>query len=255
MSELRIDDTTSSPCEDVMISIAAPVYNEEACIEGVVREWEAILSRLGISSEIVLCNDGSTDATASILERLQTELPCLRVVGGKVNRGYGHALATAIQACRGRYIITIDSDGQFDLADLDAFWKALSNSSPDGIVGYRIRKQDSWLRVFADRALHLMVRLLFGTRLRDTNCALKMIRRECLQALRLEATGYPFPTEIALKLEASGAKLVELPVRHREREAGESKLKVWRTGWRMFFFLLYLRLRFALFRARIIQEL
>lgn len=236
------------------LSLAAPAYNEEDAIATVVREWHEILSARGIVAEYVICNDGSTDRTAEILAELAAEIPGLCAVGGPVNRGYGHALSTAIAACRGAYIVTIDSDGQFDPAAISDFLEEARARGVDGVMGYRDRKRDSFLRVLADRALNLLVRLLFGTRLRDTNCALKLVRRELLQALALEANGFPSPTEICLKLEAAGARLIEAPVRHRERRAGESKLKVWSTGWKMLWFLLYSRLKLTLFRARIVRH-
>lgn len=236
-----------------LLSVAAPVFNEEQGIEAVVREWAEVAARLNLSCEFVVCNDGSSDRTGEVLERLSRELPQLRVVGYGTNHGYGHAVATAIAASRGRYVVTNDSDGQFDLADAAAFIPLIEKDGYDGVTGYRVRKNDSFLRVAADRVLNGIVRILFGTKLRDTNCALKLIRREKLQGLTLEATGFPLPTEICLKLEATGAKLGEGPVHHRERAAGESKLRVWRTGWRMLWFLLYLRLRLWLWRARIVR--
>jgi len=243
-----------SDSDDLALSVAAPVYNEEDAIEPVVRYWVSCIEQMGVAAEIVLCNDGSRDRTGEILERLRTEIPCLRVVGGDENHGYGHALATAIAACRGRYVATIDSDGQFDLMDVRPMLAAIEEKGYDGVSGFRVKKQDSFLRVVADRALNLIVRILFGTRLRDTNCALKLIERKRLQALRLDAGGFPFPTEVCVVLQAQGARLGETPVHHREREAGESKLKVWSTGWNMLWFLIYLRLRLRLEKARVIRR-
>lgn len=243
-----------SPVAPPTLSLAAPAYNEAEAIAAVVREWHQVLAARGIVAEYVICNDGSTDGTGEILAELAAEISRLRAVGGPVNRGYGHALATAIAACRGEYIVTIDSDGQFDPAAIGDFLELARAEGVDGVMGYRDKKRDSLPRVLADRALNLLVRLLFGTRLRDTNCALKLARRELLQALALEANGFPSPTEICLKLEAAGARLVEAPVRHRERQAGESKLKVWSTGWKMLWFLLYSRLKLTLFRARIVRH-
>lgn len=236
------------------ISLAAPAYNEEAGIADVVREWHAAMAAAGIAAEFVICNDGSTDRTGQVLSELSRDVPGLRVVGGGTNHGYGHALTSAIAACRGEYIATIDSDGQFDPADIPAFLRAIEAGGCDAAVGYRVQKRDTPLRVIADRALNRIVRFMFGTRLRDTNCALKVVRRELLQSLRLEASGFPLPTEMCVKLEAAGARCVECPVRHRERAAGESKLKVWRTGWRMMRFLLYLHRRRRLFRRGILRE-
>jgi dolichol-phosphate mannosyltransferase len=238
----------------IEVSLAAPAYNEEEGIASVITEWRDVLTAAGVSFEIVICNDGSRDQTGTILSDLSRSMTQLRTVGGAVNRGYGHALSTAIAHCKGAYIATIDSDGQFDPAAIVDFLVRVKAENADGVAGYRDRKRDSLLRVLADRALNLIVRGMFRTRLRDTNCALKLIRRDLLQSLPLEATGFPLPTEVCIRLEAAGVRLVEAPVRHRERLAGESKLRVWSTGWKMGWFLVYLRLRLALFRARVLRQ-
>ena len=252
-TNLPPDLVASSPTAPEL-SVAAPVYDEEEAIESVVRYWVTCIERLDVDAEIVLCNDGSRDRTGEILEALTHEIPNLRVVGGTEDHGYGHALSTAIASWRGRLVATIDSDGQFDLLDAGPMIARIAEKGLEGVSGYRVKKQDSFIRVLADRTLNLIVRLLFGTRLRDTNCALKVVRRDLIQALRTEAAGFPFPTEVCLRLEAAGARLEETPVTHRERQAGESKLKVWKTGWSMLWFLAYLRLRLSLIRKRVIRE-
>ncbi len=236
------------------ISIAAPAYNEAEGIEAVVREWCEVLRGKDFAFEVVICNDGSSDGTDEVLERLRNDVPELRAVGGATNRGYGSAVSTAIAACRGRYIATIDSDGQFDPCDIASMHRLLVEQKADGVNGIRDKKNDTWLRVAADRALNLIVRLLFGTRLRDTNCALKLIERSKLQSLELLASGFPLPTEICLRLEEANARLIETTILHRERLAGESKLAVWSTGLRMLSFLLYLRREFRLRRRGILQN-
>jgi len=234
--------------------VAAPCYNEEEGIESVVEEWDAVLARRAEPTEIVLCNDGSTDRTAEVLDRLRARFPRLRVVHNAVNGGYGRALSSAIAATRGEYVATIDSDGQFDLADAFTLLEELQRRGHDGVTGYRMGKKDSVLRVLADRCMNLLVRTLFRVRLRDTNCAIKVVQGDVLRGLRIEARGYPTPTEICLRLAARGCSLGEHGVTHRERAAGASKLHPWRTAWGFLRFLLYLRNKLKLHRAGIIIE-
>ncbi|MBI5844542.1 MAG: glycosyltransferase family 2 protein [Deltaproteobacteria bacterium] len=240
--------------ETPMLSLAAPAYNEAGGIEAVVRDWVRVLSGSGESFEIVVANDGSSDGTGEVLDRLAAEIPQLRVVHEKVNHGYGHAVSLAMKSAAGLYVASLDSDGQFDPADALSFLQKARQEGLDGVNGRRMGKKDSLIRVLADRVLNLIVRVLFGTRLSDTNCALKLIRRELLKELTLDARGYPFPTELVLKLEAKGAKIAEMPANHYERASGKSHLKVWDTGWKMLWFLLYLRLRLSLFKRGIIQR-
>jgi len=234
------------------ISVAAPCFNEAESIASVVAEWVTVLERIPRQTEIVLCNDGSSDGTAAILAELQTRHPRLRVVSFEVNGGYGRALSAAIDATRGEYVVTIDSDCQFDLSDALGLLAELEDGDLDCVTGYRLAKRDSLFRVLADRGLNKLVRLMFGVRLRDTNCALKVARGDVLRGLTIEARGFPTPTEICVRLHALGLRIGEAGVQHRERAGGASKLHPWRTAWNMFRFLLYLRRRLKLWRARII---
>lgn len=238
----------------VCLSLAAPAYNEAEGIEAVVREWATTLAQREHRFEIVICNDGSRDATGAILARLTRELPDLRVIGQETNRGYGSALNTAIAACRGEFIATIDADGQFAVADALDMLEPLLTNQYDAVLGYRVAKSDRWLRRRADRALNFIVRVLFGLRHRDTNCALKVVRRRLLQDLLIESVGFAFPTEVSIKLHERGVRIREHAVRHSDRAAGTSKLHVRRVGWQVLRFLVYLRLRLALYRARILQH-
>ncbi|MGQ0553478.1 MAG: glycosyltransferase family 2 protein [Planctomycetota bacterium] len=238
----------------VRLSVAAPCFNEAESIEKVVLEWEGVLSKVPRSSEIVLCNDGSTDGTAAVLERMGPKFPRLRVVSFEKNGGYGRALSAAIDATVGEYVITIDSDGQFDLHDAMGLLGELEDGDYDCVTGWRQGKKDSLFRVLADRGLNRLVRLMFGLKLRDTNCALKVAKGDVLRGLTIEARGYPTPTEILVRLQAKGFRLGEAPVTHRERAGGASKLHPWRTAWSMFRFLCYLRRKLKLYSARIIVE-
>jgi len=205
--------------------------------------------------EIVVTNDCSKDGTGEILARLQEIYPNLVIVTHfEKNQGYGRALSDAIAASRGEWVATIDSDGQFAPGDLPSMLqKALDNV--DCVAGYRMKKKDSFLRVFADRGLNFIVRTLFGIPHRDTNCALKLVRGDILRNLTIETNGFQTPTEIVLKLNALGYRMVESGVTHRAREEGKSKLKVIRTSLDFLRFLFYLRTKINLYRRGILARL
>lgn len=246
--------TEAAPMAEPHLSVAAPCFNEAEGIADVVAEWEGVLAAWPRPSEIVLCNDGSTDGTAAVLAELQRRHPRLRVVTNAVNGGYGRALSCAIDATRGAWVATIDSDGQFDLADGLRLLEQAEREGLDGVAGYRQGKKAGFVHVYADRALNLLVRWMFALDHRDTNCALKVVKGERLRGLRIEARGYPTPTEIVVRLLARGARLGEAGVTHRERAAGFSKLHPWKTAWSFLRFLFYLRRKLKLHRARIIVE-
>jgi glycosyltransferase involved in cell wall biosynthesis len=237
------------------LSIVAPVFNEAEGIEQVVQYWVKVLQENEANAEIVLANDGSTDRTLEILENLSQKIPLLKVVSYTPNRGYGYALKTAIRASKGQWVITLDSDGQFDLADFPSLLKLQNEKQLDFVTGYRMKKKDNLFRVIADRSLNLIVRTMFSVSLKDTNCAMKLIRGDLARTLNIEARGYPTPTEITIKLITLGAKTAETGVHHSERLQGQSKLKFFRTSISFFRFLFYLRKKVRLYKAGILQTL
>ena len=234
------------------VSLLMPAFNEERTIVTSVRS----LLRLNYPQfEIVICNDGSTDGTGELLRGLQHEYPRLRVLELETNCGYGKAISVAIDATRGEFVATIDSDGQFDLADVPPLLAALEqNADFDLVTGFRSRKLDTPFRVLANHMLNAIVRILFRVRLRDTNCALKVARADTLRGLHLESRGWSTPTEVCLRVHARGRRIGEVAVHHRERTAGASKLHPFRTGWALMKFLVYLRIKVALHRAGILIE-
>lgn len=239
---------------EIFLSICAPAYNEEESIEAVVRDWECMLVESDVAGEIVVGNDGSTDRTGEILKRLQAEFPNLVVVSHAVNGGYGRALRSAIRASRGRFVLTIDSDGQFDAREWRALYDEMERRGADLVTGYRHAKQAGLVHVLADRALNRLIRLLFGLNLRDTNCALKLFKGEVVRTLGGEAMGYPTPTEFHIRARTFGFRTGEVRITHRERAGGTTKLKAFKTSWQMGLFLLYLKFKQWLYRRRILAE-
>jgi len=215
--------------------------------------WEEIFTRDGIRGEIVIGEDGSTDGTKEILKDLQTRFDNLVVVDHAVNRGYGYALSSAIAHSRGDYVLTIDSDGQFDAGEY-ALLLAEMRKGYDVVTGYRRRKQDRLFRVIADRVLNLIIRVLFRLPLRDTNCALKLFKGNVARSLTVEARGYPTPTELLIRAQTLGYRIGETGITHYERAGGASKLKAFRTSWHMLLFLAYLKYKQLLFKAQVINS-
>ena len=236
------------------LSIVAPCFNEEEIIESVVKDWMEFLRDNEPDSEVVITEDGSTDRTREILDKLRTKYPNLRVVCNDQNSGYGAALLRAIQSSSGKLVLTIDSDGQFDASDYLKLKETMQSDGADFVSGYRKTKRDSFIRVLADKALRLIVRVFFGIRLHDPNCALKLLNGDLARSLVIEATGYPTPTEICIRVSELGYRSAERMVAHHDRRGGLSKLKLFRTGFKALFFLAYLFLKLKLHRRRIISR-
>jgi glycosyltransferase involved in cell wall biosynthesis len=258
--------------KEPFLSFAMPAYNEQDNIETTISECLEAFKDAGIENqpvtdqasdtkwgEIVVTNDCSSDHTTDILAKVQESIPNLVVITHlEKNQGYGRALSDAIAASRGTWVATIDSDGQFFPGDLPDILEKLNDSGIDKIdcvAGFRVKKKDSGIRVFADRGLNLIVRILFGIGHRDTNCAFKLIRGTIIRNLQIETNGFQTPTEIVLKLNALNHPMVECGVTHRIRGEGKSKLKVIKTSMDFFRFLFYLRTKINLYRRKILARL
>ncbi|MFO8056447.1 MAG: glycosyltransferase family 2 protein [bacterium] len=234
------------------ISVAAPAYNESEVIAEVVKEWVRVLEEQGHDWEIIIADDGSTDGTADIIRSLGRDN--VRVVAVEGDHGYGPALSQALQAAGGDYIVTLDSDGQFRLSDFPPLLAKLLDENLDLVSGRRRGKKDKWTMVLSDRILNLVVRVLFCTRLRDTNCALKVFRKEVASSVKIEAAGIATPTELVVRAARQGFRLGEHPVDHLARLGGKGKFRILKSGFHFLAFALYLRLRFWLEDWKVIRK-
>src|SRR5438132_5047811 len=206
------------------VSLVIPAYNEAEGIGQAVAEADASLARLGYQYEILVVDDGSRDATATVVAEAVRSRPQVRLLRHTENRGYGAALRTGFEAaCHDRVAFT-DADCQFDLADL-ATLVPLTEQQPVA-VGYRAERKDSWRRRFISWGYNTLVRVLFGTRVRDCDCALKVFRKDALANLLPRTRGFFVNTEMLTRARQLGYGVAETPVQHRPRLRGESKVSL-----------------------------
>lgn len=238
---------------NIEISIVMPAYNEETNIESTVTECMEMLDKEKISGEVIVTNDGSLDGTLRILERLKEHYSNFRYIDLKENVGYGGAMRKAIDLSTGHYVVTIDSDGQFDIGDTPKLLKKIREGF-DCVTGYRAKKKDTLPRVIANWGYNLLTKLLCGLSYTDAQCALKIFRGDVIRSLTLEARGFTFPTESLIKCNYYGHKTAEIPITHRFREGGESKVKFFTTVRIMFVFLLYVRFKMGLHKNKIVYD-
>ncbi|GIW39937.1 MAG: hypothetical protein KatS3mg076_0514 [Candidatus Binatia bacterium] len=211
----------SKPGSVTELSVVLPAYNEEANIERVVRRVSEYLRARDLRHEILVVDDGSTDATGRILEELAREIPELRPLHHPSNRGYGAALRTGFEAARMKFVFYMDGDGQFDIGDLDRLLP-LAGDEDRIVTGYRLERRDPFVRKLnAFLFGRVLVRLLLGVRVRDLNCAFKLIPRKVLESVRLESTGALINAELYGRAIRKGFGIEEVGVHHYPREAGE----------------------------------
>lgn len=202
------------------LSAVLPAHNEEAAIASTVNSVLDTLAGWMSDFEVIVVNDGSQDRTGAILDALAVVNPHLRVIHHPVNQGYGAALVSGFEACQKNLVFFMDSDGQFDIRDLERFFPLLETY--DAVLGYRIDRQDTWMRKVNAWGWKMLVRLIFGVRVRDVDCAFKLYKGSFFREHRLETRGAMINTEILYKLRRAGYTYTQVGVHHLPRNGGKA---------------------------------
>jgi glycosyltransferase involved in cell wall biosynthesis len=220
----RMPDFTEAP----ELSVVIPVFNEAAAVDGVFDELTAVLNDLGKTYEIIFVDDGSTDGTSDRLEKIAGQSVNMEAVHLRRNFGQTAALMAGFDVSTGAIIITLDGDGQNDPADIPGLLAKLDQGF-DVVSGWRKKRRDGFLRSFLSRVANRLISRISGVQLRDYGCTLKAYRRSVLEDVRLYGEMHRF---IPIYTSWQGARVTEIPVNHRRREAGQSKYGLGRT-WKV----------------------
>lgn len=204
------------------ISVVVPLYNEQDNVAELQRQISEALA--GHDYELVLVDDGSTDQTASRVAQ-SDRVRLLRFEG---NAGQSAAMYAGIQAARGGVIATLDGDLQNDPGDIPAMVARL-NEGFDLVCGYRARRRDTAFKRLQSRIANAVRSRFVGDGVRDTGCTLKVMRRECREALVPFNGMHRFIPALVRNL---GFRVTEMPVNHRPRIHGVSKYGFGNRAWR-----------------------
>ncbi|MBL8189792.1 MAG: glycosyltransferase family 2 protein [Acidobacteria bacterium] len=222
-----------------MFSISAffPAYNDENSIAPLVEKMSAILQQVTRDYEIIVVNDGSSDGTADVLDKLAARLPYLRVVHHPRNRGYGGALRSGFEHATKDMVFYTDGDGQYDVAEI-ANLIPLMTEDIDVVNGYKRKRSDNRRRIVLGGIYKFLARTLFGLPIRDVDCDFRLMRRTMIQSIELTSTSGVVCTEMIYKLRMVGCRFAETPVHHYPRLHGQSQFftlkRVARTGYDFF---------------------
>jgi glycosyltransferase involved in cell wall biosynthesis len=205
------------------ISAVFPAYNDAPTIGGLIDRTAKLLTALEREFEIIIVDDGSSDATLQVLEEKQSKYGhLLCVVHHPLNRGYGAALRSGFQASTKDLIFYTDGDGQYDPGELPLLLQRLTPEI--GLVnGYKIRRSDPLYRIIVGKTYNLFVRLVFRLPVRDVDCDFRLIRQGLLRQANLESDSGVICVEIISSLQRLGCKMAEVPVHHYARQAGRSQ--------------------------------
>jgi dolichol-phosphate hexosyltransferase len=206
-----------------VLSILMPVYNEAATVERAIR---AVLDAdVGIDKELIVVDDGSTDATSDLL-RGGSWPDAVRVLHHDANRGKGAAVRTALAEARGEFCAVFDADLEYDPADLTQLLPPLVEGRTGAVFGVRAfdgYTSHSFLYVMGNRGVTLAANLLFNVYLRDLMTCHKAIRTDLFRSLGLRESGFTIEPEITARLIQRGERIFEVPVHYKARGHMEGK--------------------------------
>lgn len=212
------------------ISAVFPAYNDGGTIASMVAAAWIALNQVTSDYEIIVVNDGSSDYTDTMLNEISVRYPELRVITHPYNQGYGAALRTGFSAASKDWVFYTDGDSQYNPLELVNLVGALHEGA-DVVNGYKLTRNDSWMRIVIGRAYHYLVKFLFGIHIRDVDCDFRLIPRRILEEIELKSVSGAICLELVKKIEDAGYVFAEVPVNHYSRKYGVSQFFVpWRIA-------------------------
>lgn len=204
------------------LSVFFPAYNDSGTIASMVIRAVQAASELTPDFEVLVIDDGSSDATSEIADELARTYPNVRVVHHPINRGYGGALQTGFRTASKELVFYTDGDAQYDPGEIAALWKKMTPDA-DIVNGYKISRSDPLHRIIIGRVYHHIVSVLFGLKVRDVDCDFRLMRRSIFDRIQLEKTSGVICLELMKKIHDAGFRIVEVPVHHYHRAFGKSQ--------------------------------
>ena len=226
--------------QNIEVSVVMPCLNEEETLGTCIEKAQNTLVALGVVGEVIIADNGSTDASVEIAEQLGAS------VVHQPTRGYGAAYLAGFAAAQGQYIVMGDSDNTYNFTDLERFLTPLHDGY-DLVIGNRFKGEIlpgamPWAnRYIGNPILSGMLRILFGTTISDSHCGMRAFNREAYQRMKLKTIGMEFASEMVIKALQENLKILEIPITYHPR-AGDSKLNAFRDAWRHIIFMLKYKL-------------
>jgi glycosyltransferase involved in cell wall biosynthesis len=226
--------------ETVEVSVVMPCLNEAETLETCIVKAQRALRESNITGEVVIADNGSTDGSLEIAERLGAK------VVNVAAKGYGNALMGGIAAARGTYVVMGDADDSYDFGHVPRFVEQLRKGA-DVVMGNRFRggiqkkAMPALHQYFGNPALTRLGRLFFRSPVGDFYCGLRGFRKDAYERMRLRTTGMEFATEMVVKATLLDLRIAEVPTTlSPDGRSRPPHLRTWRDGWRTLrFFLLY----------------
>ena len=230
--------TEAAVSPDLEVSIVMPCLNEAETLAACIQLAQHALESGGFRGEVIVADNGSTDASAAIARELGA-----RIVDVS-RRGYGNALIAGIEAAQGTFVVMGDADQSYDFGAIAPFIERL-RSGDDLVVGNRFMGGIEpgampWShRWVGNPVLTRIGRVFFHAPVGDMHCGLRAFRKDAFQRMQLRATGMEFASEMVIKASLRGMRISEVPVvLHPDGRSRPPHLRTWRDGWRHLRFML-----------------
>lgn len=200
-----------------------PAFNEEENLTPMVDATVEALTSIDSDFEVIIVDDGSRDSTWALARRLADRHPAVRPLRHAENLGYGAALRTGFRHAEKGFVFYTDADRQFDVAELQYFLPLMDDH--DMAVGFRVYRYDSVIRSMLSWFYNRLVSIMFRVRVRDVDCAFKLMRREVLDRMHLQSSDFFIDTELIAMARRWNFRIVQKGVRHYPRVAGETTVR------------------------------
>jgi dolichol-phosphate mannosyltransferase len=240
-----MSNSAAAPAPELkLLSVVIPARDEEGCIASTVEHLHVELRLQNVPHEIVVVDDGSTDATWTMLESLKTRIPSLRPVQHRAPHGFGRAVSCGFDNMKGDAVVVMMADESDDCRDVVRYWNKL-NEGYDCVFGSRFMPAGGVIdypktKLLLNRLANWFLRMLFRIKLNDTTNAFKAYRKEVIDGCRpLLAAHFNITVELPLKAIVRGYSWTTIPITWRNRRTGEAKLKIKEMGSRYLFICLY----------------
>lgn len=205
------------------ISVIFPCYNEEQNILKQISTANAVLDKITDDYEIIVVNDGSTDGTKALLEKITSENAKIKVISHKTTLFYGETLKTGFKYATKDLVFYTSMDNQYDVGQISDFLQYINSN--DVVIGYRAKRKDPLYRIFIARTYNLLIRILYSLKVKDIDCAFKLFRKDVLSNLQIKSHYSFIDAEILLKAKKAGYSIKELEVTHYPRIFGSSTVR------------------------------
>lgn len=208
------------------ISVVIPAFNEAESLPALCEELLIELQKLGLTYEIIIVNDGSTDDSARIADALSSRMECLDVINLTRRHGKSYAYKTGFQRASGDYIVTMDADLQDDPSELENLINSMQREHAECVIGRKTNRirNEFWKKV-PSYFFNVLTSFLFQVNIAEQNSGFRILTSRLAKALPLRGDNYRFIPFLALSY---GYKVIEVPVRHRKRLYGHSKFGAFR---------------------------